>query len=132
MTATKPRVSCVPAADVPVRARTKTARGWRVTRTTLRLDGRASAAAIAGRDSSPPYMSLRQLNDGSRNRCEYSLQLTLSAFLQVRPSSRNLAVAPTITHEKLDELPGAERPRNCGATNSQSATTNGRPAHSSE
>jgi hypothetical protein len=45
---------------------------------------------------------------------------------------KDLAVAPTITHEKLDELPGAERPRNCGATNSQSATTNGRPAHSSE
>jgi hypothetical protein len=64
-------------------------------------------------------------------------QRHVSAFL------KDLAVAPTITHEKLDNLPGADRTRNSSeacwsstapcrhATSSPSSTTNGPPVHSS-
>jgi hypothetical protein len=77
--------------------------------------------------------SMRRSNSG----VTWIRQRHVTAFL------KDLAMAPTITHEKLDELPGADRTRNyiraCwsstapfrSATNSQSATTNGRPVHSS-
>jgi len=64
-------------------------------------------------------------------------QRHVTAFL------KDLAVAPTITHEKLDELPGTDRTRNyvrgllvehgaCrAATNSPPDTSNGQTARSS-